>query len=359
MQQVHSTLAGFNPLHNKRIVIFSIIILLMIGLASQRVVSQATSVSITPGIQWNDVASNIISAHGGGMTYLNGTYYWVGEYKDDNHTINSFMGHVTTQFVANTCYSSSDLNSGTTSHWVFVNNILTQQASGDLGPNNRVVERPKLIFNAATGTWVQWMHIDNNKYGEGKVGVATSPTICGNYTYLGSFQPLGNSSKDETVFLDTDGKGYLISGDHLNIYLMNSSFTNVTSLVATANPSASSEAPAMFKIGSTYYLFTSHKTWWTSNDNYYFTAPAISGPWTNQGDFTPGSTNTWNSQTAFVEPVTGTSGTTYMYMGDRWCENCFSKSYYIWLPLTINGTSVSMAWYATWNIDTATGLWTP
>ena len=49
--------------------------------------------------------------------------------------------------------------------------------SGDLGPG-RIVERPKIIYNARTKTYVMYMHVDDPKYQEAKVGVATSSTVC-------------------------------------------------------------------------------------------------------------------------------------------------------------------------------------
>ena len=75
------------------------------------------------------------------------------------------------------CYSSTDLVS-----WTFVNKLLTLQASGDLGPS-RVVERPHVIYNDASKLYVMYMHIDSSSYGEAKVGVATSSSICGTYSY--------------------------------------------------------------------------------------------------------------------------------------------------------------------------------
>jgi hypothetical protein len=67
--------------------------------------------------------------------------------------------------------------------WIFVNELLTLQSSGDLGPN-RVVERPHVLYNDATSTYVMWMHIYNSSYAEARAGVATSSSICGDYTYL-------------------------------------------------------------------------------------------------------------------------------------------------------------------------------
>lgn len=105
------------------------------------------------------------------------------------------------------CYSSSDLI-----HWKFENALLSQTSSGDLGPN-RVVERPKIIYNDQTRDYVMYMHIDDSNYAEAKVGVATSKSVCGDYAYRGSFQPLGHQSRDMGLFKDDDGTAYLLTED--------------------------------------------------------------------------------------------------------------------------------------------------
>jgi hypothetical protein len=64
-----------------------------------------------------------------------------------------------------------------------VNDLLTLQSLGDLGPN-KVVERPHVLYNDASALWVMWMHIDDSSYSEARAGVATSSSICGNYDYL-------------------------------------------------------------------------------------------------------------------------------------------------------------------------------
>ena len=61
--------------------------------------------------------------------------------------------------------------------------MLSRTDSGDLGPD-RVVERPKVLFNEVTGKYVMWMHIDDSSYGEAKTGVATADSLCGKYNYL-------------------------------------------------------------------------------------------------------------------------------------------------------------------------------
>jgi hypothetical protein len=39
---------------------------------------------ITSGTQWFDTDRNLINAHGGGILYHAGKYYWYGEYKGDS-----------------------------------------------------------------------------------------------------------------------------------------------------------------------------------------------------------------------------------------------------------------------------------
>jgi beta-xylosidase len=130
------------------------------------------------------------------MIKVGSTFYWVGE----DHTGGSAFQNIN-------CYSSTNLV-----EWTYVGAVLTRQSSGDLGPN-RVVERPKIIFNSNTNQYVMWMHIDSSSYGEAKVGVATSSSVCGSYSYRGSFQPLGFQSRDMGLFKDDDGTAYLLSED--------------------------------------------------------------------------------------------------------------------------------------------------
>ena len=307
--------------------------------------AHAASVTITPAGTWNDNNGTLIQAHGGGITKVGSTYYWFGEDKTGESSGSAFFQNVP-------CYSSTDL-----AHWTFVNDVLKKQVSGDLGPN-RIIERPKVIYNSSTNQYVMYMHVDNASYSEAKVGVATSSSVCGNYTYRGSFQPLGFQSRDMNLFKDDDGTAYLLSEDRANglrIDKLSADYLSVTSAVVVLTPNH--EAPAMFKLNGRYYLFGSHLTGWNTNDNEYTTATSLAGPWSSWSIFAPSGSNTLNSQTAFVLPVTGNSGTTFVYMGDRWTPSSLGTSPYIWLPLQVDGANVTMSWHTTWSIDTATGIW--
>jgi hypothetical protein len=105
------------------------------------------------------------------------------------------------------CYSSADLVD-----WAYEGALLSRGSSGDLGPG-RVIERPKVLYNARTKRFVLYMHVDSGNYKEAKVGVAVGDSVCGKYTYLRSFRPMGRQSRDMGVFQDDDGTAYLLSED--------------------------------------------------------------------------------------------------------------------------------------------------
>lgn len=127
---------------------------------------------------------------------MDGTYYLIGEDKTNGSAFQNVN-----------CYSSKDLVS-----WTYVGALLSRTASGDLGPN-RVVERPKVIYNSSTRKYVMYLHIDDSSYGEAKVGVATGDSVCGKYSYIGSWRPLGFQSRDIGLYQDDDGKAYLLTED--------------------------------------------------------------------------------------------------------------------------------------------------
>lgn len=295
---------------------------------------------IVPGATWHDTSGHVLEAHGAGVIQVGSTYYMVGE---DHSTSASFSGI--------NCYSSSDLV-----NWTFVADILPPQPSGDL-TSAAVIQRPKVIYNSSTNEYVMWMHVDNSNYSKHSVGVATSPTVCGKYSYQGSFEPEGFPSYDMGLFKDADGSAYLLTTDNnvaLRIEKLTSDYLNVASISATL---PSMEGPAMAKVNGTYYIFCSHLTGWAPNDDQYATASAINGTWSSLQDFADPGKNTYNSQSAWIFPVTGTSGTTYMYMGDRWNSSNLAASTYIWLPLHFSGTTVTMDWYYSWTLNVGAGTW--
>jgi hypothetical protein len=305
---------------------------------------------VTPGAAWTDASGARIQAHGGGILRVGSTYYWIGEDKTNGSAFQNVK-----------CYASTDLV-----HWTFKRNVLTLQSSGDLGPS-RVIERPKLIYNDSTRQYVMYMHVDSSNYGDARVGVATSSSSgpCdAQYSYLGSVRPLGNMARDMTLFKDTDGRGYLAASANNNadmvIYSLSADYLSVSQEIYRL-PGQSREAPAIFKVNGVYFMVTSGTSGWAPNMQKYMWATSLAGPWSGQTDLTPGSSTTYDSQTAFVLPVTDGWDTTYIYVGDRWFSDNLADSRYVWLPLTVNpgARTLSASWYDGWTVDTATGIWQP
>jgi hypothetical protein len=307
--------------------------------------AQAAAVTITNGTQFTATNGDPVHAHGGGVIKVGSYYYWFGEHRNADNTF---------QYVD--AYRSTDLK-----NWEFRNHVLTRSSASELAAAN--IERPKVVYNAATGKYVMWMHKENGTdYSEARAAVAVSDTVDGNYTWQGSFRPLDtHMSRDITVFVDTDGTGYMISAARenydLQIYRLTADYTGIAALVADPWHDGHREAPALFKRGGVYFMLTSGATGWSPNQQQYATATSITGPWTamtNVGDST-----TYGSQTAYVLPVQGSSGTSYLYMGDRW-GNAFggtvNDSRYVWLPLSFpSSTTMSMSWSPEVTLDTATG----
>ncbi|WP_163407406.1 family 43 glycosylhydrolase [Flavobacterium ajazii] len=298
--------------------------------------------AIYSGTPWFDQNGNVVSAHGANIIKEKDTFYLFGEAHTD--ASNAFTGF--------NCYSSKDLY-----NWKFESIALPQQKSGKLG-TNRVGERPKVMKCPKTGEFIMFMHADTLTYKDQFVGYAVSKKIKGPYQFKGPLLFQGKPIKkwDMGTFQDTDGSGYiLVHGGE--IYKLNDDFKSVTEKV-NENITSGFESPTMLKKDGLYYFIGSHLTSWEKNDNYYYTSNSLKGPWQSQGLIAPEGTLTWNSQSTFVLPIQGTKDTTYMFMGDRWSfPKQASSATYVWQPLVISGTSISIPEYKdSWEINTITGL---
>lgn len=297
---------------------------------------------IRSGIPWFDETGKIVSAHGACIVQDKDRYYLFGECKGDSS--NAFVGF--------NCYSSPDLY-----HWKFERQVLPLQKSGQLGPN-RVGERVKVMKCPKTGEYVMYMHTDNMGYNDPCIGYATSPTIDGEFTYRGALLFNGNPIKkwDMGVFQDTDGSGYLLI-HHGNVFKLSDDYKSITEQVL--KEMGGGEAPTVFKKDGVYFWLTSHLTSWERNDNDYYTATSLAGPWTKRGLFAPMGSLTWNSQTTYVLPINGSVDTTFLFLGDRWsfpCQN--SAATYVWQPLNVKDSTIQIPYFLqNWTINTKTGVW--
>ncbi|WP_309121167.1 RICIN domain-containing protein [Paenibacillus sp.] len=316
-------------------------LLVALGLIQLSPIARAATVNVANGVQFTDTNGNVVHAHGGGMLNQGNYYYWLGENRDGTNLVS--------------LYRSTDLK-----NWEFRAHLLSKSMGGELATAN--IERPKLLYNGATGKYVMWMHKENGvDYGEARVAVASASNIEGPYTYHGSFRPLGYDSRDMTVYND-NGTAYLFSSTRvnadMNVFRLTSDFLGVDALIRTMFVGQYREAPAVFKRGSTYFLITSGATGWNPNQAKYSTTSNIEGAWTNPTNF--GNSTTFDSQSTFVVPVTGSATTSYLYLGDRWAGawgEPVNNSKYVWLPLAFpTNTSLEMNWYPSIDIDTSTGV---
>jgi len=293
-----------------------------------------------PGERWYDEAGQMINAHGGGILYDQGTYYWYGEKRgrEESQGVN--------------VYSSKDLY-----HWTFENLALSPVDDGQSDiARGCLMERPKVIYNASSKKYVMWFHLElkGKGYAAARAAVAVSDSPIGPFQFVHSFRPNGNMSRDMGLFVDEDGHAYQIYSSDENYALRLVQLTD-DFLQPTRRDSLlfrnHREAPAMFKQGKYYYLITSGCTGWAPNRAELHRATAPFGPWTSLGDpmSGPESALTFGGQSTFVLPVAGKKDA-FIFMADRWNSKNLMDSRYIWLPVQMQEGKVSISWKPEWSL---------
>lgn len=307
------------------------------------------------GALWNDTDGKHINAHGGGIMYHDGTYYWYGECKGDLTYRSPGVGWecYRTETGGVSCYSSKDLY-----NWKFEGVVLepdTTFSRSDTHPT-MVVERPKVVYNESTGKFVMWMHIDSPNYGKASAGVAVSDSPTGKFTYIKSFRPNGQMARDLTIFKDDDGKAYLVYSSEENrtmhISQLTPDYLNTVGTYTRNFVDKSREAPAMFKRGGKYYIVSSGCTGWSPNEADYAVADNVTGPYTQFGNPCKGkdADKTFYGQSTFVIPVQGMRDT-FIIMFDRWNKRDLIDSRYLWLPVTFEGDNMCVNWTESWSLN--------
>ena len=306
--------------------------------------------SFKPGQIWLDTDGNPIQAHGGGIFFENGVYYWYGENKDGD-TYEGPWHRV--DVIGISCYTSTDLlnwkNEGVVLPAVPAN------PESDLHPS-KTLERPKVLRSPKTGKYVLFTHVDHQDYSYARIGVAVSDTPTGPFTYLRSMQPNGSDSRDMTAFQDDDGTAYLFFSSEwnktLHIVQLDDAYLKPTELEGRTLIEQSREAPAVFKYDGKYYIISSGCTGWDPNSAEIAVADGPLGPWKVLGNpcVGPDAENTFHAQSTFVLPVAGKPGA-FIAMFDRWNKHDLRDSRYVWLPVVIQGDDVSIHWYDEWDLS--------
>ena len=347
--------------------------------------------SFTPGNTWMDSDSVHINAHGGGFLYYDGKYYWFGEHKSDN-TNQALVGI--------NCYSSTDLY-----NWkkegvalpVVENDLNSPIATGC------VMERPKVIYNPDTEKFVMYFHLElpGEGYTSAYCGVAGSDNVTGPYEFLkagrvnpkmwpanftpeqrsstiqmgdldswtpewieavrdGLFvrndYPDGQMSRDLTVFVDDDGKAYMVyaSEENLTLHLaeLTDDYLDFTGKYIRIAPCSHSEAPAVFKYDGQYFMIASGcSNNWAPNDARLFVADNIWGPWEQYPNPCVGDNAdvTFFSQSTYVLPVEGKENA-FIFIADRWNPQRPIDGTYVWLPVEFEDGLPVLRWQDEWDL---------
>jgi beta-xylosidase len=309
-----------------------------------------------PGEVWLDTAGKPINAHGGGMLCKGRTYFWYGENKEGRTWVpeaNRKWDGYRVDVTGVRCYSSRDLYAWKDEGLVL--KATPAEPASDLHPS-KVVERPKVAFNPRTRKYVMWMHIDTADYQSARAGVAVSSSARGPFRYLGSVKPEGADSRDQSLFVDEDGKAYRVYSSEWNkatyISLLSDDWLQHSGKFMKVIAGQSLEAQAIFKRGGKYYLIASGCSGWDPNPAHAAVAESIWGPWRELGNPCLGgkANTTFGAQSTFVFPLAGKRDA-YVFMADRWNKSNLPDSRYVWLPLQFRDDGLKLEWLDRWDLS--------
>ncbi|GHU69299.1 hypothetical protein FACS189413_07960 [Bacteroidia bacterium] len=364
------------------------LLVIVLSVASLAVYSQN---AFHPGKLWLDDKGVHINAHGGGVLYHEGKYYWFGEHKGEKSN-NALVGV--------TCYSSENLydwkNEG-------VALAVSEDKHSDI-EKGCIIERPKVIYNPKTHQFVMYFHLElkGKGYNAARVGIAVSDRATGGYKFLKSLRPnagifpanmteeqkswkpniadyekwwtpkwykavsdglfvqrdleTGQMSRDMTLYVDDDGKAYHIysSEDNLTLHIaeLSDDFLHYTGKYIRIAPAGHNEAPAIFKKDGKYFMITSGCTGWEPNAARLFSADSIMGEWIEHPNPCTGNDAhlTFHSQSTYILPVQGKKDA-FIFMADRWTPKNPMDGRYIWLPIQFENGLPILKWRDQWDMS--------
>lgn len=300
-----------------------------------------------PGALWPDTSGVPINAHGGGFLYRNGIYYWYGEFKTEGTAGNRAN-------VGISVYSSRDLY-----HWK--NEGIALKVSDDPASDivkGCVMERPKVLYNEKTHLFVMWFHLElkGQGYKAARVGVATSSSPTGPFTFIRDFRPDGEMSRDMTLFKDDDGAAYLITTSENNqtqhVSRLTGDYLDTTGHYTRILAHHALEGEAIFKANGHYFYIGSHTTGWAPNPAFAAVADKLTGPWKELGNPCqgPNADLTFGAQSTYVLPVQGQAGA-FIFIADQWRPKNAIDGRYVWLPVDVSGDTFTITWRDTWDLS--------
>lgn len=314
---------------------------------------------------WRDTDGHVFTAQGGSMLKVQDVYYYYGF---DGDRFKKYPWTIK-------CYSSADL-----SNWRFEGVVLDHTPEGKT-PNSHIPNRCDVIYSSALKKYVM---ISKHMYTYKGVGISTCDTPTGKFVWQGwaEFPDGSVGGGDQSVFVDDDGKGYLVytpwywdkeakkvvnGNTDMTIAELSPDFLHIVRVVALIK-NVKLEAPGVFKKDGKYYWLASRVNWWYPTGTVWASADHLEGPWTPFKPLCAPNPNSYmgkqmaydsyNSQHDFVFPVKGSEGTFYMYCGDRWSQMTqYGAGKNIWLPLEFKNGAPVLDWHQTWWIDAAKGTW--
>jgi beta-glucanase (GH16 family) len=346
---------------------------------------------VRPGRLWLDDRGEHINAHGGGVLYHEGKYYWFGEHKNENSSA---------ALVGINCYSSGNLV-----NWKYEGVALpvSDDPQSEI-TKGCVMERPKVIYNEKTGKFVMWFHLElkGQGYKAARSALAVSDNVTGPYTFVRSerinkgFYPFdmpddirklqldpnkyttwwtpewykavenglflkrdlaeGQMARDMTLFVDDDGKAYHIYASEENLTLhiaeLTDDYAGHTGKYIRVAPGGHNEAPTIFKRKGTYWMITSGCTGWEPNAARMFSAPSIWGPWKQHVNPCRGEKSeiTFGGQGTFIQQVYGKKDA-YVFMADMWRPKHPIDGRYMWLPIKFEKDIPYLEWMDEWDLN--------
>ena len=163
-------------------------------------------------------------------------------------------------------------------------------------------------------------------------------------------RPLGYDSRDQSLFIDDDGTGYLLSAarmnNDINIYKLDESWTKPVSLVNTVFIGQHRETPSIIKKEGKYYFFSSKASGWYPSQTMYASSSDLGGIWTTLREI--GNNSTFGSQSNSIGRF-GNERETFRLGSYRWGAQFHHKdpdgNYPRILVVSFNSGYASMDYY--------------
>ena len=311
-----------------------------------------------PGQPWFDTNGQPINAHGGGVIFHKGRYYWYGEHKlPGKSEADKADGGVH-------CYASNDLY-----HWQDQGVVLSvdeDQPESEIA-YGCILERPKVSYRQATGRFVMYFKLypKHQGYEQAYVGVAESDSPTGPFVYRHRFLAGGNEdgSGDYALCETPDGVTH-----HMAVRKPDKALVAAPLTADGLNPAGDyrplpgitrhTEGLAIFHFKGQYWLLGSGSSGWEPNAARSFVADDLYGPWTPLGNPAVGTNpqnslgpdKTFGGQSSCVFQVS-TNPNVMIAMLDIWRPKRPIEGGYIWLPVTFTQDRFILQWQDTWRIE--------